>query len=128
LLGRSTEDVRVNRIELSRRFALEHQVHLIIKGHRTIYAGPSGQLHVNSTGNPGMATGGSGDVLTGILAGLVGQSLTGTISLEEAIILAVFLHGLAGDLAQQSVGEHSLIASDIMANLSNAFLDLALET
>ena len=126
LLGRSTEDVRVNRIELSRRFASEHQVHLILKGHRTIYASPSGQLHVNSTGNPGMATGGSGDVLTGILAGLVGQSLTSTISLEEAIILAVFLHGLAGDLAQQSVGEHSLIASDIMANLSNAFQDLAL--
>ena len=68
LLGVSVESVRVNRIDLCRRFAQEHRVHLILKGHRTIYASPSGQLSVNSTGNPGMATGGSGDVLTGMLA------------------------------------------------------------
>jgi len=124
LLGISVESVRVNRIELCRRFAQEHHVHLILKGHGTIYASPSGQLSVNSTGNPGMATGGSGDVLTGMLAGLIGQSLAGAASLEEAIILAVYLHGLAGDLAGQTLGEHSLMASDIMTNISRAFLDL----
>ena len=100
-------------------------MHLILKGHRTIYATPSGQLYVNSTGNPGMATGGSGDVLTGMLAGLIGQSLIGTAALEEAIILAVYLHGLAGDLARRTLGEHSLMASDIMTNISKAFLDLS---
>jgi len=125
LLGRSIEDIGVNRIDLCRNFALEHHVHLVLKGHRTIYASPSGQLHVNSTGNPGMATGGSGDVLTGMLVGLVGQSLAGAISLEEAIVLAVYLHGLAGDLAQQTLGEHSLMASDIMAKISGSFLELA---
>jgi NAD(P)H-hydrate epimerase len=124
LLGLSIEYVRIHRIELCQRFAQEHQVHLILKGHRTTYAGPSGQLYVNSTGNPGMATGGSGDVLTGMLAGLIGQSLAGAISLEDAIVLAVYLHGLAGDFARQTLGEHSLIASDIMANISRAFLDL----
>jgi ADP-dependent NAD(P)H-hydrate dehydratase / NAD(P)H-hydrate epimerase len=124
LLGISAESVRVNRIELCRKFAQEHRVHLILKGHRTIYASPSGQLCINSTGNPGMATGGSGDVLTGMLAGLVGQSLSGAISLEEAIILGVYLHGLAGDAARKTLGEHSLMASDIMANISGAFLDL----
>jgi NAD(P)H-hydrate epimerase len=127
LLGRSIEEVRVNRIDLCRRFASEHHVHLVLKGHGTIYASPSGQLHVNSTGNPGMATGGSGDVLTGMLAGLVGQSLAGVISLEEAIVLGVYLHGLAGDLSRHTLGEHSLMASDIMENISKSFLDLASE-
>ena len=127
LVGRSIEEVQVNRIDLCRSFAIEHHVHLVLKGHRTIYATPSGQLHVNSTGNPGMATAGSGDVLTGMLAGLVAQSLVGSISLEEAIVLAVYLHGLAGDLARQALGEHSLMASDIMGNISKSFLDLACE-
>jgi NAD(P)H-hydrate epimerase len=125
LLGMSTEIALARRIDLCRTFAQEHQVHLILKGHRTIYATPSGQLYVNSTGNPGMATGGSGDVLTGMLAGLIGQSLIGTAALEEAIILAVYLHGLAGDLARRTLGEHSLMASDIMTNISKAFLDLS---
>jgi ADP-dependent NAD(P)H-hydrate dehydratase / NAD(P)H-hydrate epimerase len=124
LLGTSVESVQNNRVELCRQFAQKHHVHLVLKGHRTIYASPSGQLYVNSTGNPGMATGGSGDVLTGILAGLIGQSLAGAASLEEAIILGVYLHGLAGDLAKQVLGEHSLMASDIMTNISRAFLDL----
>lgn len=124
LLGISVENVLKNRIELCQTLAQEHHVHLVLKGHRTIYASPSGQLYVNSTGNPGMATGGSGDVLTGILAGLVGQSLAGAASVEEAIILSVYLHGLAGDLAKEVLGEHSLMASDIMTNISRAFLDL----
>lgn len=124
LLGVSTENVLVNRIEMSRRFAQQQQVHLVLKGHRTIYASPSGQLHVNSTGNPGMASGGSGDVLTGMIAGLLSQTLRGTTTLEEAVILAVYLHGLAGDLAKEVHGEHSLVASAIMANISEAFLCL----
>jgi NAD(P)H-hydrate epimerase len=147
LLGRSTADVQADRVSSARDFAQRHGLHLVLKGHRTIYASPSGQVFVNSTGNPGMATGGSGDVLAGILAGLLGQVLfclppvetAGTPSgdwsgpaeassefklLEEAIALSVYLHGLAGDLAAETHGEKSLVASDIMGHLPAAFLKL----
>jgi ADP-dependent NAD(P)H-hydrate dehydratase / NAD(P)H-hydrate epimerase len=143
LLGRSTADVQADRVSLARAFAQQHELHLVLKGHRTIYASPSGQVFVNSTGNPGMATGGSGDVLTGILAGLLGQALLGLPStepgsngkqpteatsqvepMEEVISLGIHLHGLAGDLAAETHGEKSLIASDIMGHLPAAFLKL----
>jgi ADP-dependent NAD(P)H-hydrate dehydratase / NAD(P)H-hydrate epimerase len=143
LLGRSTADVQSNRVPLARDFAQQHALHLVLKGHRTIYASPSGQVFVNSTGNPGMATGGSGDVLTGILAGLLGQALLGLPSvdrgsngkepseavsqlqpLEDVIALGIYLHGLAGDLAAETQGEKSLVASDIMVHLPEAFLKL----
>ncbi|PYV43307.1 MAG: bifunctional ADP-dependent NAD(P)H-hydrate dehydratase/NAD(P)H-hydrate epimerase [Acidobacteria bacterium] len=124
LLGVSTQNLLANRIEGSRKFAQQQQVHLVLKGHRTLYASPSGQVYVNSSGNPGMATGGSGDVLTGMMAGLVGQGLPRKVALEESIILSVYLHGLAGDLAKEIQGDHSLVASDIMANISKAFLCL----
>ena len=143
LLGRSTADVQSNRVPLARDFAQQHGLHLVLKGHRTIYASPSGQVFVNRTGNPGMATGGSGDVLTGILAGLLGQALFWLPSadhriggnevaeaasqfkpLEEVIALGIYLHGLAGDLAAEKHGEKSLVASDIMAHLPEAFLKL----
>lgn len=143
LLGRSTADVQADRVPLARDFAQQHGLHLVLKGHRTIYASPSGQVFVNSTGNPGMATGGSGDVLTGILAGLLGQALLALPSadrgsdgkkpfeaasqftpLEEVIALGIYLHGLAGDLAAETRGEKSLVASDIIASLPAAFLKL----
>ena len=144
LLGRSTSDIQANRVSLARDFAQQHGLHLVLKGHRTIYASPSGQVFANSTGNPGMATGGSGDVLTGILAGLLGQvmllmpaaerGVTATSErhegssqvkfLENAIALGVYLHGLAGDLAAETAGEKSLVASNIMAHLPAAFLKL----
>jgi NAD(P)H-hydrate epimerase len=139
LLGRSTTEVQVDRVALARNFAEQHGVHVVLKGHRTVYAAPSGQVFVNPTGNPGMATGGSGDVLTGILAGLLGQAILRLNSdgaaepaggnqsskrLEKTIALAVYLHGLAGDLAAESRGEKSLVASDIIAHLPSAFLKL----
>ena len=130
--------------QLARDFAQRHGLHLVLKGHRTIYASPSGQVFVNSTGNPGMASGGSGDVLTGILAGLLGQAICRLRSvetpatagqnacsessqfkiLEESLALGVYLHGLAGDLATEIQGEQSLVASDIMTHLPAAFLKL----
>jgi NAD(P)H-hydrate epimerase len=132
LIDRSTGEILSDRVGLARKFALERQVHLILKGHRTLYASPSGQVFVNPTGNPGMATGGSGDVLTGVLAGILGQAWllpeSGKGSrldlLERPVALAIYLHGLAGDLARRTRGEQSLLASDIMANLSKAFLSL----
>ncbi len=142
LLARSTADVQADRVSLARDFAQQHGLHLVLKGHRTVYASPSGQVFVNCTGNPGMATGGSGDVLAGILAGLLGQARflshrtiplrrqtgvglrTHLSRLEEAIALGVYLHGLAGDLAAEAQGEKSLVASDIMASLPAAFRKL----
>jgi len=146
LVGRSTADVQADRVTLARDFAQERGLHLVLKGHRTVYASPRGQVFVNSTGNPGMATGGSGDVLAGILAGLLGQAIrvpSGEAGLtpnsefvrpfespsepqilENVIALGVFLHGFAGDLAAKTQGEKSLIASDIMAHLPTAFQKL----
>ncbi len=131
LAGKPTSEVLANRIELSRQFSMDHHVHLVLKGHRTIYASPSGQVYVNLSGNPGMATGGSGDVLTGILAGLVGQGLhlperesPASECLEVMISLGVFLHGYAGDLAATRVGQHSLVASDVIEAIPEAFLSL----
>ena len=142
LLARSSADVQADRVSLARDFAQQHGLHLVLKGHRTVYASPSGQVFVNCTGNPGMATGGSGDVLAGILAGLLGQARFLSPSddstptpngsggsdaasrLEETIALGVYLHGLAGDLAAEAQGEKSLVASDIMASLPAAFRKL----
>ena len=131
LIGRTTSEVLASRIKISRQFSIDHHVHLVLKGHRTVYAAPSGQVYVNLSGNPGMATGGSGDVLTGILVGLIGQGMqlpggddAARDCLEEMITLGVYLHGNAGDLAAVRVGQHSLIAGDIMDSISNAFLVL----
>ncbi len=131
LIGRTTSEVQASRIKISRQFSIDHHVHLVLKGHRTLYAAPSGQVYVNLSGNPGMATGGSGDVLTGILAGLIGQGMqllgcddAARDCLEEMITLGIYLHGNAGDLAADRVGQHSLIAGDIIESISNAFLVL----
>ncbi|HVN81484.1 MAG TPA: NAD(P)H-hydrate dehydratase [Terriglobia bacterium] len=124
LLGVSTREVLMKRIELARRFAMEHQLHLVLKGHRTLYATPSGQLHVNLSGNPGMATGGAGDVLTGLLAGLLAQTPGSKATIEETIGFGVYLHGLAGDLARARTGEMALVASDLLGHLAQAFVQL----
>lgn len=131
LLKRSVEEVLSDRVNLAKKYAEARRVHLVLKGHRTIYASPSGQVFVNSTGNPGMATGGAGDVLTGILTGLIGQEIcrpenpASVSSMEQAVALGVYLHGLAGDLARETRGEQSLVASDLMDHLPGAFLKLA---
>ena len=120
LLGVSTEEVRARRIELARDFARRRCCHLVLKGHRSLVATPSGSVFVNPTGNPGMATGGSGDVLTGVLAGLIAQGF----HVEAAVKLGVYLHGLAGDLAAAKVGEMPLMARDILAHLPAAMARL----
>jgi NAD(P)H-hydrate epimerase len=117
LTGLSTQQVQADRIGLARKFAAEHHCVLVLKGHHTIVALPDGAAWVNVTGNPGMATGGTGDVLTGTIAGLVAQ----TSDYAAAVIAAVYLHGLAGDVAREKMGEASLIASDLIANLPEAF-------
>ncbi len=120
LLGVSIEQVQSDRLEHARDFAAAHRVHVILKGHRTVIAGPEGRSFVNLTGNAGMATGGTGDLLTGMIAAWFGQILDP----EGACKLAVYLHGAAGDLAEADEGENALIASDISTRLGDALLEL----
>ena len=116
LCGRSAADVQADRLGVARRFATERRVHVVLKGARTLVAGPDGAVHVNRTGNPGMATGGTGDVLAGVVAAWLGQ--LGDAS--AACHAGVYLHGLAGDLAAGSSGEAALTASDLAAALGRA--------
>jgi hydroxyethylthiazole kinase-like uncharacterized protein yjeF len=119
LVGKSANEVTQNRIAIATEFATKHQVILVLKGNRTLIAAPDGEVYVNPTGNAGMATGGSGDVLTGIIAGLLAQKKDAALS---ATIAAVYLHGLAGDIAAARFGMRALIASDISKHLGEAFL------
>ena len=120
LTGLSTEDVQAHRLDVARDFATTHHLHVVLKGHRTVIATPEGRTFINLTGNAGMATGGTGDVLTGTVAAWMGQLLDA----EAAAKLAVYLHGLAGDLAEADEGEVGLIATDIVDRLGEAVLDL----
>lgn len=106
-----------SRIETAIRVAREYDLVIVLKGHYSLIATPSGKCYFNSTGNPGMATGGTGDVLTGILTGLVARNY----SLENAAILGVYVHGLAGDFAVFDSSPEAMIASDITENLGKAF-------
>jgi len=123
LAGVSIADIQANRISIARQFARDHQCILVLKGHRTLVALPDGMIWANTTGNPGMATGGSGDVLTGMVAGMMAQAhaMKNDDRWMRAVIAAVYLHGLAGDVAREKMGEHSLIAGDIIASLPEAF-------
>jgi ADP-dependent NAD(P)H-hydrate dehydratase / NAD(P)H-hydrate epimerase len=112
------KEVQADRLGVARRFAREHQLILVLKGNRTITALPDGTAWVNPTGNPGMATGGTGDILTGMTAGIIGQMQN---DIARAAIAAVYMHGLAGDVAAETMGEHSLVATDLIVGLPEAF-------
>ncbi len=120
LLNISIEAVQHDRLQHATAFAANHRVHVILKGHRTIIAGPDNRAFVNLTGNAGMATGGTGDLLTGMLAAWFAQLLDA----EAACKLAVYLHGTAGDLAEADEGEVALVAGDIAARLGDAVMEL----
>jgi NAD(P)H-hydrate epimerase len=116
LLGSDVATVQSNREKCPRQFAFEHQLIVVLKGQGTVVT-DGRRVYVNDTGNPGMATGGTGDVLTGLIAALLGQG----IDPFPAAQLGVHVHGLAGDLARDAVGEASLIASDLLTYLPAAF-------
>ena len=120
LIGMSTDEVQSSRLEIARNFAVAHHVYVVLKGHRTIIATPDDKTFINPTGNPGMATGGTGDVLTGMIAGWLAQLLDA----EAACKLAVYLHGMAGDLAEADEGEVSMTAMDVAGHLGDAILEL----
>jgi NAD(P)H-hydrate epimerase len=116
LIGRKVSGDPAERQDLAARFAAEHGVVVLLKGHGTVVT-DGRRVYVNRTGNPGMATGGSGDVLTGLIAALLGQHLEPFAAAQ----LGAHLHGLAGDLARDDVGEVSLIATDLIAYLPRTF-------
>lgn len=118
LIDSTAAAVQRDRFNVARTFASEHEVIVVLKGHRTVVATPSGEVWVNPTGNPGMATGGTGDILTGMVAGFIAQNPDKTL---DAVLAAVYLHGLAGDIARESMGEHSLVATDLVKALPEAF-------
>jgi NAD(P)H-hydrate epimerase len=118
LAGLTVKEVEADRVGLARRFATEHKLTLVLKGWRTLVAHPDGSIAVNTSGNPAMAKGGSGDILTGIVAAMLAQ-FPGDV--KRAVETAVYLHGLAGDFATKAMDEHTVLATDTVTHLSDAF-------
>jgi ADP-dependent NAD(P)H-hydrate dehydratase / NAD(P)H-hydrate epimerase len=123
LADKTVKEIQADRLHLARQFAMRHGLYLVLKGHFTLTATPAGRVWVNQTGNPGMATAGSGDVLGGIIAGLIAQFYPDH-PMEIILAAAVFLHGFAGDLAVRHTGEMGLTASDITAFLPESVLNI----
>src|ERR1039458_2166611 len=123
LAGSTVKEVEADRVGLARKFATEHKLTLVLKGWRTLVAHPDGQIAVNTSGNPSMAKGGSGDILTGIVAAMLAQyaSSGDAEDVARAVEAAVYLHGLAGDFAAQAMDEHTVLATDTVMHLSDAF-------
>ena len=118
LFGKSISDF--DRIDKAIEKAKELNIYIVLKGHHTLIATPDGKGYFNSTGNPGMATAGAGDVLTGIITGLLAQKY----SPLQSCLLGVYLHGLAGDIAAEGLSQEALIAKDIIDNLGAAFKEI----
>jgi len=118
LLDTTSEAVQSNREEIAKSFAKEYKVILVLKGYKTVVTSPKGEIYINKTGNPGMATAGCGAVLTGIIASFLAQGLKAF----EAAKFAVYIHGLAGNLAVKEKGELGLIASDIQEKIPQAII------
>lgn len=117
LCGVSVSEIQNNRVKYARNFSLVNGVITVLKGANTIVAAPDGSIYFNTTGNAGMATGGSGDVLSGIILSLLAQGF----SPLNSALYGVFMHGRAGDIAASMIGEISMLPSDIIANLNKAF-------
>jgi ADP-dependent NAD(P)H-hydrate dehydratase / NAD(P)H-hydrate epimerase len=118
LAGMTVREVEADRVGLARRFATKHKLTLVLKGWRTLIAHPDGSIAVNTSGNPAMAKGGSGDILTGIVAAMLAQFPK---DVARAVETAVYLHGLAADFAAHAMDEHAVLATDTVTHLSDAF-------
>ncbi len=117
LIGMNIEDIKRDRLNIVKRFSTKYRVYLVLKGANTIIGYPDGMLYINTTGNPGMATAGSGDILAGMIPAFYCQGM----DLGEAVQTGVFMHGLAGDIAALKYGEEGVTASRIMKNIHKAF-------
>jgi NAD(P)H-hydrate epimerase len=123
LAGMTVKQVEADRVGLARRFAMEHKLTLVLKGWRTVVAHPDGRVAVNTSGHPAMAKGGSGDILTGMVAAMLAQYASSDKADEvaTAVEAAVYLHGLAGEFAAREMDEHTVLATDTLTHLSRAF-------
>ncbi len=121
LTGLSVKRITAAKEKVAKEFANKYNVVCVLKGHRTVVARPDGKRYVNPTGNPGMAKGGTGDVLTGMIASFIGQGMRPF----DAAMLGVYLHGLAGDLAAKEKGEVSMLASDLLDRIPDAIKKLS---
>ncbi|MGI6434485.1 MAG: NAD(P)H-hydrate dehydratase [Syntrophomonadaceae bacterium] len=124
LTGKSIAEIQANRLEVARHYARQWGVTLVLKGNKTVVADPFGNVYINITGNPGMATAGSGDVLCGIITGLIAQGLKAT----QAAVAGVYLHGLAGDRAAAQKGQRGLLAGDLIAALPDILREFETST
>jgi NAD(P)H-hydrate epimerase len=124
LTGKTVAEIQAQRLAGAREFSQKFGVTLVLKGFRTLIASPDGQVEVNPTGNPGMAKGGTGDVLTGLVAGLLAQFPAHPVG--EVVTAAVYLHGLAGDLAAEQLGQHSMLAGDLLEKIPQAYKKLTI--
>jgi ADP-dependent NAD(P)H-hydrate dehydratase / NAD(P)H-hydrate epimerase len=122
LTGKTIAEIQADRIGHARAFATERGVYLVLKGNRSLIAFPDGSVWINPTGSPSMATGGTGDVLTGMIAGLLAQFPN---QLENALLAAVYLHGRAGELGAEAIGEKSFMATDLFEFLPEAMREIA---
>ena len=125
LISGTIPEIQRRRLETAERFAVEHDCYTVLKGFQTVCATPSKRVYVNSSGNPGMATGGSGDILSGMVgrfvAGWRRRQPKSPQSLADYVLAAVYIHGLSGDIAAEVKGEESLIATDLLTYLPEAF-------
>ncbi len=122
LTGKSTAEVQKDRVGVARGFAMEREVTLVLKGHRTVIAFPDGRVWINPTGTPAMGTGGTGDILTGLISGFLAQFPKEP---DVAVAAAVYLHGLAGEIGARALGEKCLIATDMLRYLPDAMEECA---
>ena len=121
LMEKGVDEIQKSRKDIALSFAHQYNIILVLKGHETIVAAPGGEYYINETGNAGMATGGTGDCLTGMIASFIGQGAEPF----NAAVTGVYLHGLAGDIAAKEKGTLSLIATDLLNKLPDAFKKLA---
>jgi NAD(P)H-hydrate epimerase len=122
LTGKSTAEVLKDRVGCARAFARDHEVVLVLKGQRTLIAFPDGAVWINPTGTPALGTGGSGDILTGLISGLLAQFPS---DWRSAVAAGVYLGGLAGEIGAREMGEKSLVATDILRYLPKAMEECA---
>lgn len=120
LTGLDIKHINENRIEIAREYSRKWGIIVLLKGSRTVIALPNGKVYINTSGNPGMASGGSGDVLTGVLSSFLAQKF----KIEDAVVAAAFIHGLAGDIMAEKFGEYGLAASDIATGTAVAIKEL----
>jgi NAD(P)H-hydrate epimerase len=120
LVGKTAKEVQADRWDTARSFAREYGVVMVLKGAGTVVTGKSGGLWINSTGNPGMAKGGMGDALTGVIGAFLAQGMTAL----DAARVGVFIHGLAGDLANENLGARAMLTTDLIEQLGAAFTTL----